>query len=162
MKPTDDEIRATYRETNFDVFETVDYFIEKHCVVDGLTAIEWAQMYTKIIKHQANETIGDMLTFEELLDKCDPSDLEKERLFWCFNVARQGMRPAKNAITLPDEDKWPEWAQGIRIKYQGTKLDHYQIIEDVLRTKPQPIKMSKAEALERLAGVMGRDVEIVE
>lgn len=121
----------------------------------------------KIVYHflerQANETSGDMLTFEESWG-ASPSFKSTEQLSeHHFNAARVGMIPAKNAITLPDESEWPEDARCIDVvfSYDGSELRNVNMIACVPRTKPQPIKMSLAEALERLEGVMGKPVEIV-
>ena len=80
-----------------------------------------------------------------------------------FNIARQGMIPAENAITLPPESMWPKWARSIRIEYSKSDCaDSESYIKDIFRTKPQPITMTKAEALAKLSEVMGKPVVIEE
>jgi hypothetical protein len=116
------------------------------------------------LEKQKPET-GDMLSFDEWQERWIGPRV-------AFEAARQGM------IALPPESEWPEWATNTIIVFceaiqwldEGSKDKNWKADGRIRpyaksftrRTKPQPIKMSRAEALERLAGVMGKPVEITE
>ena len=69
---------------------------------------------------------------------------------------------AENAIIPPPESEWPEWADCIFVSFVGANGKNQIALPQINRTNPQPITMTKAEALAKLAEVMGKPVVIEE
>jgi len=128
--------------------QIIDYYMKANSASPSRSCVDTVRHF---LAKQKNET-GDMLSFEEWSNSCE--NIPTREQVW--NIARQGM------IALPPESEWPEWATKIVITFQGDPGGCGEWWKVIPRTKPQPIKMTIEEVLERLEKLEGKKVEIIE
>lgn len=74
--------------------------------------------------------------FEEWKNIPCTVDTRDEHMEILWNIAREGMIPADQAIKVPPVEEWPEWATEIKFSYMGSNGLSRKFISTIPRPVP--------------------------